>query len=136
MPNVEQELLTLPEHLRSPLVFSGVPVGRSFVFCIIFWRLLFVPLSFFFWPLYYLSFFNIRHVWLPLWYLQTFLIDRFFVEQVEEPTIYLSLYGFLWSFGIQYKAGKSSYSSLIGKFIEDMNDLWFANISSLSKLVF
>jgi hypothetical protein len=98
--------------------------------------LLFVPLSFFFWPLYYLSFFNIRHVWLPLWYLQTFLIDRFFVEQVEEPTIYLSLYGFLWSFGIQYKAGKSSYSSLIGKFIEDMNDLWFANISSLSKLVF
>lgn len=30
---------------------------------------------------------------------------------------YLSLYGFLWSFGIQYKVDKSSYSSLIRIFI-------------------
>jgi hypothetical protein len=31
VPLVEQELLTLPEHLRSPPVFSGVRVTRSLV---------------------------------------------------------------------------------------------------------
>jgi hypothetical protein len=33
---VEQELLTLPEHLRSPLVFSEVPVTRSLVLYVCF----------------------------------------------------------------------------------------------------
>ena len=37
--HVEQELLTLPEHLSSPLVFS---VAWSFIFCVMFCRLLFV----------------------------------------------------------------------------------------------
>jgi hypothetical protein len=32
---VEQELATLPEHLRSPPVFSGVRFVRSFVFCVL-----------------------------------------------------------------------------------------------------
>jgi hypothetical protein len=32
VPLVEQELLTLPEHLRSSPVFSGVHVTRSLVF--------------------------------------------------------------------------------------------------------
>jgi hypothetical protein len=32
---VEQELATLPEHLRSPPVFSGVRFARSFVFCVL-----------------------------------------------------------------------------------------------------
>jgi hypothetical protein len=36
VPLVEQELLTLPEHLSSPLVFSGVCVIRSLVLCICF----------------------------------------------------------------------------------------------------
>jgi hypothetical protein len=31
MPLVEQELLTLPEHLSSPPIFSGVHVTRSFI---------------------------------------------------------------------------------------------------------
>jgi hypothetical protein len=31
VPQVEQELLTLPEHLSSPPVFSGVRVTRSLV---------------------------------------------------------------------------------------------------------
>jgi hypothetical protein len=35
---VKQELLTLPEHLNSPLVFSGVHVALSLVFCVIFCR--------------------------------------------------------------------------------------------------
>jgi hypothetical protein len=42
VPHVERELLTLPEHLNSPLVFSGVRVARSFVFCVMFCRSLFV----------------------------------------------------------------------------------------------
>ena len=45
MTVVEQELLTLPEHLRSPPVFS---VTRSSVFCVMFCRLLFVLLYMFF----------------------------------------------------------------------------------------
>jgi len=39
---VEQELLTLPEHLRSPPVFSVVHVARFSVFCVMFCRSLFV----------------------------------------------------------------------------------------------
>jgi len=33
---VEQELLTLPEHMSSPLVFSGVRATRSLVLCVYF----------------------------------------------------------------------------------------------------
>ena len=36
MPIVEQELLTLPEHLSSPVVFSGVRVTRSLVLYVCF----------------------------------------------------------------------------------------------------
>ena len=36
VPLVEQELLTLPEHLSSPPVISGVRVTRSFVFYVCF----------------------------------------------------------------------------------------------------
>ena len=39
-----QELLTLPEHLDSVPVFSGVRVARYLVFCIVFCRSLFVIL--------------------------------------------------------------------------------------------
>jgi hypothetical protein len=42
VPPVEQELSTLPEHLSSPMVFSGVRVARSLVFCAVFSRSLFV----------------------------------------------------------------------------------------------
>jgi len=52
---VEQELRTLSEHLSSHLVFSGVRVTQSLVFCIMFRRSLFVLLFFFFWPLCCLS---------------------------------------------------------------------------------
>ena len=50
---VEQELLTLPEHLSSPTVFSGVRVTRILVLFVCF---LDRCLSFFSWPLYCLSF--------------------------------------------------------------------------------
>jgi len=40
--------VTLPEHPNSPPVFSGVPVARSLVFCVMFCESLFVFLSFYF----------------------------------------------------------------------------------------
>ena len=60
---VKHEHITLPEHLSSPPVYSGIRVVRSVVFCVVFCRSLFVPLSFFFWPLCCLSFID----W---WYFQ------------------------------------------------------------------
>ena len=39
---MELELLTLPEHLGSSPVFSGVRVAQSLVFCVMFCRSLFV----------------------------------------------------------------------------------------------
>ena len=54
--HVEQELLTLLEHLRWPPLFRWVHVRRSLFTCVMFCWLLFALLSFFFWPLYYLSF--------------------------------------------------------------------------------
>jgi hypothetical protein len=53
----EPEQLTLPDHTSSSTVFSGVRGARSLFFCVMFCRSLFVPLSFFFWPLYCLSFY-------------------------------------------------------------------------------
>ena len=50
------ELNTLHEHLSSSLGFSGISVTRFLVLCLMIWRLLFVLLSFVFWPLYCLSF--------------------------------------------------------------------------------
>ena len=49
-------LRTLPEHMSSSHVFSGVPVVRSLVFCVMCCRSLFVLLSCLVWPLCCLSF--------------------------------------------------------------------------------
>ena len=64
---MEQEILTLQQHLISPLVFSGVRVARSLIFCVVYCRWLFVLLSFFFWPLCCPLIYGF---WLPLWDLQ------------------------------------------------------------------
>jgi hypothetical protein len=69
---VEQELLTLMEHIRSPPPFSGVRVDRSLVLCVVFYRPLFVLLSFFFLPLCCLSF-ELRILIALIWCLQTLL---------------------------------------------------------------
>jgi hypothetical protein len=66
---VEQELLTLPEHLSSPPVFSGVCVIRSLVLFVCFVD---CCLSFFFWPLCCLFCFDLRILFTPL-YLHTLL---------------------------------------------------------------
>jgi hypothetical protein len=67
--HVKQELFTLPEHLSSPPIFSEVRVARSLVFNVMLCRPLFVLLSFFFWPLYCLFFFDLRLLITSLWYL-------------------------------------------------------------------
>ena len=97
---VELRLLTHPEHLSSPPVFSGVRVTQSLVLCVMFWRSLLVLLSFFFWLCWCLSFdlrflitlvsdypsgsvgyvgvcSSIYGFWLPLRYLQTLLALSF-----------------------------------------------------------
>ena len=60
VPLVEQELLIFVEYLSSPPVFSVVRVTRSLVLCVMFCWSLFVPLSFFFWPLHCLFFFVLQ----------------------------------------------------------------------------
>ena len=73
VPLVEQEQLTLPEHLSSPPVFSGVRVTRSLVLCVCFVDrcLSFCTFSFGHCVVCYAS---IYRFWLPLWYLQTLLL--------------------------------------------------------------
>jgi hypothetical protein len=67
VPLVEQQLLTLAEHNISSLtVYSWICVAQSLVFCVMFCRSLFVLLSFFFWPLYCLSSFDILLLFIPL----------------------------------------------------------------------
>jgi hypothetical protein len=38
VPLLEQKLLTIPEHLSSPLYLSGVRIAQSFDFCVVFCR--------------------------------------------------------------------------------------------------
>ena len=74
MPLVGQELLTIPEHMSSPPVFSEVRVTRSLVLCVL---CVDRCLSF-----YTFSFGHcvvcplIYGFWLPLWYLLTPLTDN------------------------------------------------------------
>jgi hypothetical protein len=63
VPLVEQKLLTVPEHLSSPPVFSGVRVSRSLVLYVCFVDRF---LYFFIWPLCCLFFFDIGIMITPL----------------------------------------------------------------------
>jgi hypothetical protein len=83
VPHVEQELPTLPEHLSSPPVFSGVRVTRSLVLrvCFVDRCLSFCTFSF---GNCVVCSSSIYGFWLPLWYLQTLL------NQVRVATVKLS----------------------------------------------
>ena len=67
VPLMEQKLLTLPEHLSSPPVFSRVRVERSLVLYVCFVDRC---LYFFVWTLCYMFFFDIR-ILITFWYLQS-----------------------------------------------------------------
>ena len=66
VPLVEQELLTLPDHMSSPPAISGVRVTRSLVLCVCFVNRC---LSFCTFSFGHSS--SIYGFWLPLWYLLT-----------------------------------------------------------------
>ena len=66
VPLVEQELLTLPENLSSPPVFSGVDVTRSLVLCVCFVDRCLAFCTYLFGHCVVCSSSD-----LPLWYLQT-----------------------------------------------------------------
>jgi len=84
VPLVEQELPTLPEHLSSPPIFSGVRVTRSLVLYVCFVDRL-LPFCTFSFGHYVVSSSSIYGFWLLLWYLQTLL---------ETPIYTVYLYNF------------------------------------------
>jgi hypothetical protein len=76
---VEQELHTLPKHLSSPPVFSGVRFTRSLVLYVCFVDRCLSFCTFSFGNCVVCSS-SIYGFWLPLWYLQTLLVlQRYFV---------------------------------------------------------
>ena len=82
------ELLTLPEHLGSPPLFSWVRVARSLVLCLVFCRSFLFLLTIFYCPLYCLSSFVYRF-WLLLWdlflgFLGHFSLTKSSVREVTE----------------------------------------------------
>ena len=80
MPLVEQELLTLSEHLSSPPVFCGVRVTRSVVLYVCFVDRCLSFCTFSFGHCVVCS--SIYGFWLPLWYLQTLLtVAIFFISE-------------------------------------------------------
>jgi hypothetical protein len=82
VPLVEQELLTLPEHLSSPPIFSGVRVTRSLFLCVCFVDRCLSFCSFSFGHCVVCSSSIYAGFWLSLqlqWYLQTLLTkEKFF----------------------------------------------------------
>ena len=88
VPLVEQEMLTLPEHLSSPSVLSGVRVTQSLVLCVCFVDrcLSFCPFAF---GHCVVCSSSIDGFWLPLWYLQTLLTQ---IEEKEQILLLLVLF--------------------------------------------
>ena len=88
VPLVEQEQLTVPEHLCSRPVISGFRVNRSLFMCM-FCRSLFLSLCTFSFGLCVVCSFSIYGLWLPLWYLQILLGSscQFYVQFLDSLVI-------------------------------------------------
>ena len=88
---MEQERLTIPEHLSSPPVFNEVRVTRSLVLCVcvVDRCLSFCPFSF---GNRVVCSFSIYGFWLPLWYLQTLLNSYIYLSLLRnwERIVYLA----------------------------------------------
>ena len=83
------ELLTLPEHLCSPPLFSWVRVARSIVLCLVFCRSFFLLLTIFYCPLHCLSSFDLPLLTTPLGsfflvFLRHFSLTKSSVREVTE----------------------------------------------------
>jgi hypothetical protein len=79
------------EHLSSPPDVSGGPCYPIFSFMCRFCRSLFTLLTFFFWLLCYLFFFDMR-ILITLWYLQT-LLNLY-------SDVWICIGGFFWGGGV------------------------------------
>ena len=93
---LEQKRLTLPEHLISTMVFSGVCVSRSSIFHVMFCLIVSCPVVFFLCHCVVCSLINVFR--LPLWYLEAL----------------LSCTDHLYSY---YSCGRSVYIDDVGIFI-------------------
>ena len=91
VPLVEQELLTLPEHLSSPPVFSGVRVTRSLVLYVCFVDRCLPFCTFSFGHCVVCSS-SIYRFWFPLWYLQTLLKRYMNSKYLKSKLLTLSPY--------------------------------------------
>jgi hypothetical protein len=91
VPLVEQELFTLPEHMNSHPVFSEVCITWSLVFSVVFCRLLFILLSFSFWP-YCLSFFDLRILITPVSIFKLFLKNMLSYSLSQNAQLYTSVF--------------------------------------------
>ena len=91
VPPADHELLTLPEHLSSPPVFSGVRVTRYLVLyvCFIDRCLSFCPFSFGHCVIYSSSIYGF---WLPLWYLQILLTATLHSRISGRPIVQVRLF--------------------------------------------
>ena len=83
VPLVGQTLLTIPDYLSSPPVFSGVRVTRSLVVCVCLADRCLYFCTFFFWSLCCLFFFDIRILVASLWYLHTLLIEYIKIKLIK-----------------------------------------------------
>jgi branched-subunit amino acid transport protein len=98
VPLMEQKLLTLPEHLSSPPVFSGARGTGSLILCVCFVDrcLSFCPFSI----VYCVVCSSIYIFWLPLWYLQILFKQH---QSIKKPII-LCLLVFQISHLLNYNA--------------------------------
>jgi hypothetical protein len=93
VPLVEQELPTLPEHLISPPVLTGVRVTRSLVLYVCFVDRCLSFCTFSFGHCVVCS--SIYEFWLPLWYLQTLLKDMLDCAQKNISSFWIKLFYFI-----------------------------------------
>jgi hypothetical protein len=135
-------------NLFTPGFSNRVGVTQSIVFYVVLCRLLFLVLSFFVWPLYCMSFFDVRLLitplvsfdhcivcsslmygfWLPLWYLQTFLctfiikLMTIWSYPVSPDVIFTSLeYLFKQNFKVHLKL----HDAIIFSFRRNMSHLYY-----------
>ena len=109
---VEQELLTLPEHMSSPPVFSGVCVTQSLVLCVCFVDrcLSFCMVSFGHCVVCPSSIYGF---WLPLWYFQTLLTQnyKFYFTSLEDLGASAPNCSFIFSYTTFFRCSKYVLSS-------------------------
>jgi hypothetical protein len=102
VPLVVQELIILPEHLGSTLVFSGVRFARSLVFCVFFCRSLFIVLSF--WIILYM------YMYCGTWRVTPVTNTVMRHERGKDREVLTSRGTYPWSFVIQiFRSGQQSH---------------------------